>query len=207
MGWGIRHHFLPVYSVDVQFWQEFDCIISNRFVCHPHPPIHPSIHPMSDILHGVMRMHWSRENMSSAFLTYMCMACACRTSDAHPYDFHKILFCILKTFFHIVLIHLIICLWMTSTTPSCSGSIPAQNSRGNSVLGVIFSHTMPKMDFRYSHRFSWERNTLITCHGYNFINIHHSPFIGPTKMNQTFWKITPLGSWRSWNEIYVFPLF
>ena len=29
----------------------------------------------------------------------------------------------------------------------------AQKSRGNSV-GVVFSHTMPKMDFRYSHRFS-----------------------------------------------------
>ena len=42
----------------------------------------------------------------------------------------------------------------TSTTPSCSGSIPAQKSRGDSVLGVVFSHTMPKMDFRYSHRFS-----------------------------------------------------
>ena len=42
----------------------------------------------------------------------------------------------------------------TSTTPSCSGPIPAQKSRGNSVLGVIFSHTIPKMDFHYSHRFS-----------------------------------------------------
>ena len=45
----------------------------------------------------------------------------------------------------------------TSTTPSCSGPIPAQKSRGNSVLGVVFSHTMPKMDFRYSHRFSLEK--------------------------------------------------
>ena len=35
----------------------------------------------------------------------------------------------------------------TSTTPSCSGPIPAQQSRGNSVLGVVFSHRMPKMDF------------------------------------------------------------
>ena len=35
--------------------------------------------------------------------------------------------------------------------------IPAQKSRGNSVLGVVFSHTMPKMDFHYSHRFSWEK--------------------------------------------------
>ena len=39
-------------------------------------------------------------------------------------------------------------------------------------------------------------NWYITCHGY--INIHHSPFIGPI-------KITPLGSWRSWNEMYLFP--
>ena len=46
---------------------------------------------------------------------------------------------------------------LTSTTPSCSGPIPAQKSLGNSVLGVVFSHTMPKMDFRYSHRFSWEK--------------------------------------------------
>ena len=46
---------------------------------------------------------------------------------------------------------------LTSTTPSCSGPIPAQKSRDNSVLGVVFSHTMPKMDFRYSHRFSWEK--------------------------------------------------
>ena len=45
----------------------------------------------------------------------------------------------------------------TSTTPSCSGPIPAQKLRGNSVLGVIFSHTIPKMDFCYSHRFSWEK--------------------------------------------------
>ena len=29
-----------------------------------------------------------------------------------------------------------------------------QISRGNSVLGVVFSHKMPKMDFHYSHRFS-----------------------------------------------------
>ena len=94
----------------------------------------------------------------------------------------------------------------TSTTLSCSGPIPAQESRGNSRLGVVFSHTIPKMDFRYSHRFSWEKNTLnwyITCHGY--INIHHSPFIGPIKINHKFWKITALGSWRSWNERYLFP--
>ena len=45
----------------------------------------------------------------------------------------------------------------TSTTPSCSGAIPAQKPRGNSVLGVVFSHTMPKMDFPYSHCFSWEK--------------------------------------------------
>jgi len=31
---------------------------------------------------------------------------------------------------------------------------PGTKVRGNSVLGVVFSHTMPKMDFRYSHRFS-----------------------------------------------------
>ena len=81
----------------------------------------------------------------------------------------------------------------TSTTPSCSGPIPAKKSRGNSVLGAVFSHTMPKMEFDYSHRFSWEKNTLnwyITCHGY--INIHHSPFIGLIKINRKFRNITPL---------------
>ena len=31
---------------------------------------------------------------------------------------------------------------------------PGTKSRGNSVLGVIFAHKMPKMDFYYSHRFS-----------------------------------------------------
>ena len=39
-----------------------------------------------------------------------------------------------------------------STTSSCNGPIPSQKSRGNSVLGVIFSHTMPRMDVHYSHR-------------------------------------------------------
>ena len=38
----------------------------------------------------------------------------------------------------------------TSTTPSCSGPIPAQKSLGNSVRGVLFSETMPKMDHRFS---------------------------------------------------------
>ena len=38
----------------------------------------------------------------------------------------------------------------TSTTPSCSGPIPAQKSRGISVLGVVFSHMMSKMDFHFS---------------------------------------------------------
>ena len=42
-----------------------------------------------------------------------------------------------------------------STTPSCNGPIPAQKIQGNSVPGTVFSHTMPKMDFYYSHRFSW----------------------------------------------------
>ena len=41
-----------------------------------------------------------------------------------------------------------------STTPSCSGQIPAQKLWTNSVLGVVFYHTMLKMDFHCSHRFS-----------------------------------------------------
>ena len=45
----------------------------------------------------------------------------------------------------------------TSTTPSCSGSIPAQRIWSNLVPGhrAVFSHTMPKMDLYYSHRVSW----------------------------------------------------
>ena len=43
---------------------------------------------------------------------------------------------------------------ITRTTPSCRGPIPAQKTRGNSVPGIVFSHTMPKMDSRYSHRFT-----------------------------------------------------
>ena len=34
-----------------------------------------------------------------------------------------------------------------------AAAVPAQKSRGNSVLGIVFSHTMPEMDF-HSHRFS-----------------------------------------------------
>ena len=45
----------------------------------------------------------------------------------------------------------------TSTMPSCSGPIPAQKSWDNSVLAVVFSNTMPKMDFHYSHCFIWEK--------------------------------------------------
>ena len=39
-------------------------------------------------------------------------------------------------------------------TPSCSGPIPAQKLRANSVPRAVFSNLMPKMDFYYFHRFS-----------------------------------------------------
>ena len=39
----------------------------------------------------------------------------------------------------------IVNVFKTSTTPNCSGPIPAQKSLGNSVLGVVFSYTMPKI--------------------------------------------------------------
>ena len=45
----------------------------------------------------------------------------------------------------------------TSTTPSCSGPIPTQKSRANSVPGAIFSTLMFEMNFYYFHRFSWEK--------------------------------------------------
>ena len=44
-------------------------------------------------------------------------------------------------------------------TPSCSGPIPAEKIRGNSVLS-IFSNTMPKMDFYHYHCLSWEKTVL-----------------------------------------------
>ena len=31
---------------------------------------------------------------------------------------------------------------------------PGTKVKGNSVLGIEFSHTMPKIDFHYSHRFN-----------------------------------------------------
>ena len=46
----------------------------------------------------------------------------------------------------------------TSTTPSCSGPISAQNIRGHSLQRAVFSHTMPKIDFWYFPRFSWGEN-------------------------------------------------
>ena len=42
----------------------------------------------------------------------------------------------------------------TSTTPSCSGPIPSQKSRANSVPGIIFFHLVFEMNFNYFHRFS-----------------------------------------------------
>ena len=42
----------------------------------------------------------------------------------------------------------------TSTTPSCSGPIPAKRLRANSVPRAVFSHQMLKMDFYYFNRFS-----------------------------------------------------
>ena len=46
---------------------------------------------------------------------------------------------------------------LTSTSPSYSGPIPAQKLRANSVSRAVFSHLIPKMDFYYFHRFSWEK--------------------------------------------------
>ena len=44
-----------------------------------------------------------------------------------------------------------------SITPSCSGPIPAQKKWVNLVPEAVLSHTMPQMDFHYSHRFSREK--------------------------------------------------
>ena len=61
----------------------------------------------------------------------------------------------------------------TSTTPSCSGPIPAQK------IGVVFSHTKPKMDFHYSHCFSWEKHTKLI---YHMPWLHqYSPLLGTYK--------------------------
>ena len=49
----------------------------------------------------------------------------------------------------------------TSTTPSCSGPIPAQKIRGNSVAGGVISINMddggPEMKCTYFHRNCWKR--------------------------------------------------
>ena len=104
--------------------------------------------------------------------------------------------------------HLVCACWFDYKLQQAQRRAAAGRSRHKiyGVIGVVFSHTMPKMDCYHSHHFSWEKNTLnwyITCHGY--INNHQSPFIGPIKINLQFWKITPLGSWRYWNEMYSFP--
>ena len=43
---------------------------------------------------------------------------------------------------------------------SCSGPIPAQKARTNSVPGAIFSHLMFKRNVYHFHRFSWEKKTV-----------------------------------------------
>ena len=98
--------------------------------------------------------------------------------------------CILTSIPITNIIYSIMNLRKTSTTPSCSGLLPAQKSiiiiQCNSVPGVTFPHTLLKMNFYYSHRFI-RKNTLnwyITCHGYN--NNQQSPFIGVKKLIDFF---------------------
>ena len=93
---------------------------------------------------------------------------------AHTLSFKTIIFK-MKNYSNCTLIHSLFRLWYhiykrqtqnlvinlckneikTSTTPSCSEPIPAQNLRKNSVLRTVFSHLKPTMDFYYVHRFSW----------------------------------------------------
>ena len=40
----------------------------------------------------------------------------------------------------------------------------AQKSRDNSVLGVVFSHAMPKMDFRIPNFLVEKKHTKLICH-------------------------------------------
>ena len=52
----------------------------------------------------------------------------------------------------------------TSTKSSCSALIPAQKSRGNSVLGVEFSHMMPKMEVSKYRNAHFNSHVLMTKH-------------------------------------------
>ena len=45
---------------------------------------------------------------------------------------------------------------LTTTTPSCSGPIPAQKSQASLEPGAVFSRLMLEMDFNYFHRFRRE---------------------------------------------------
>ena len=48
----------------------------------------------------------------------------------------------------------------TSTTP-LQLTDPGKKMRGDSVPGVAVPHKLPKMDFRYFHSFSQDRNTPV----------------------------------------------
>jgi len=83
-------------------------------------------------------------------------------------------------------------LWM-----SCSGWSQGTTSTPKSHYRKHFIYTLRAA----------RKNTYLFCHvieskgespstvgsKWMNINIHHSPFIGPMKINRKFWKITPLG--------------
>ena len=90
----------------------------------------------------------------------------------------------------------------TSTTPSCRGPIPAQKSQDNSVLGVVFPHMMPEMDFHYSHRLGEKKFTNLIYHmpwlyQYSPIPFHRSYKNGWTilKKIQTIFIRPMKGEW------------
>ena len=70
-----------------------------------------------------------------------------------------------------------------TSTPSCSGPIPAKKIRSDFVPWTVFSNTMPNMDFYYSQRFSLEKHTKLIY--------HQSSLISPIKINKKLRKITP----------------
>ena len=68
--------------------------------------------------------------------------------------------------------------------------------------GVVFSHQCPKWIFIILPSFYLRKNTLnwyITCHVH--INIHHSYFIGPIKINRTVFLTKVLTMWKNWRNV------
>ena len=96
---------------------------------------------------------------------------------------------------------------ITTTTPSCSGPILAQQFGVIQYQGLYFPTQFPKWIVIIPFVLVG-KNTLdwyITCHGY--INNHRSPFIGPIKMYRKFEKLPSLDSGHPEMKCLLFSYF